>query len=157
MMYSHAPEDYDCPFCRLTNGQVTSGSTQADVIWHDGDVTAFVPTGWWPNNVGHVLIIPNRHYENIYTLPPELGTPIARIAQRLAIAFKELYECDGVSTRQHNEPHGNQDVWHYHLHVFPRYEGDDLYLSRRRNATAAERRPFSEKLRAWLSAPENQL
>lgn len=155
-MYSHAPNDYDCPFCRLASGHETSGSTQADVIWHDPEVTAFVPTGWWPNNEGHVLIVPNEHYESIYTLPPELGTPIARIAQRVALAFKELYGCDGVSTRQHNEPHGNQDVWHYHLHVFPRYEGDDLYLSRRRIATAEERRPYAEKLRQWLNAPEHQ-
>jgi len=40
-----------------------------------------------------------------------------------------MYACDGVSTRQHNEPDGGQDVWHYHLHVFPRYTGDDLYRS----------------------------
>ena len=150
-MTNHAPDAYDCPFCRLANGLATSRSTQDDVIWRDDATTAFVSAGWWPNNEGHVLIVPNEHYENIYELPPELGTPIAQIAQRVALAFKELYACDGVSTRQHNEPHGNQDVWHYHLHVFPRFRGDDLYISRRRDATAAERLPYAEKLRRYLN------
>jgi histidine triad (HIT) family protein len=150
-MYNHAPDGYDCPFCRLASGLETSISTQEDVIYRDEHVTAFMCAGWWPNNKGHVLIVPNSHYENIYDLPPELGTPIQRIAQRVAIAFRELYECDGVSTRQHNEPAGNQDVWHYHLHVFPRYEGDLLYISRRVSSTQEERAPYAAKLRAWLA------
>src|SRR5687768_2734499 len=103
-MFSHAPVDYDCPFCRLARGESTSRSSQDDVIWRDEDVTGFISADWWPNNHGHVLIVPNQHFENIYELPPELGTPIQRLAQRVALAFKELYASGGVSTRQHNEP-----------------------------------------------------
>lgn len=60
------------------------------------------------------------------------------------------YGCDGVSTRQHNEPAGDQDVWHFHVHVFPRYEGDGLYDSLPASAfvPAPERRPYAEQLRA---------
>ena len=58
--------------------------------------------------------------------------------------------CDGVSSRQHNEPAGNQDVWHYHLHVFPRWENDKLYFERRHSTSPEQRRPYAEKLRAWL-------
>lgn len=151
-MFNHAPEDYDCPFCRLANGRDTSKSSQEDVVWRDNDVTAFVSLGWWPNNKGHVLIVPNQHFENIYDLPPELAAPIQSVAQQLAFAFKELYGCDGVSTRQHNEPHGGQDAWHYHLHVFPRYEGDNLYLTRRQDSSPEDRLPYTEKLRGWFAS-----
>ena len=58
-----------------------------------------------------------------------MGHIIFDTSKRVAIALKETYKCDGVSTRQHNEPAGNQDVWHFHLHVFPRYTGDKLYLN----------------------------
>lgn len=150
-MYNHAPEDYDCPFCRLARGRSTSRSDQNDVIHRDYEVTAFMASAWWPNNPGHVLIVPSEHYENIYDLPPELGTPIQRITQRVALAFKATYGCDGVSTRQHNEPVGNQDVWHYHLHVFPRYENDNLYATRRGDSTPEGRQPYAEKLRAFLT------
>ena len=69
-----------------------------------------------------------------------------------AIAFKEAYDCDGVSTRQHNEPAGNQDVWHLHTHVFPRFVGDRLYERHEETTwtTPAERAPYAAKLRAVL-------
>lgn len=153
-MYNHAPDEYRCPFCRIVHGGEgggPTGSNQDDVVYRDEEVTAFVASHWWPNNPGHVLIVPSEHYENIYDLPPELGTAIQHIARRLALAFKATYGCDGVSTRQHNEPAGNQDVWHYHLHVFPRYADDHLYLQGKRPTTSDERRPYAEKLRQSLA------
>lgn len=150
-MYNHAPEGYDCPFCRLVRGDVTSASSQADVVYRDDDVTAFIAAGWWRNNPGHVLVVPNVHYENIYDLPPELAAPIQRITRDIALAFKETYGCDGVSTRQHNEPAGGQDVWHYHQHVFPRYRRDHLYLHRRRRTEPEDRLPYAAKLRQFLA------
>jgi histidine triad (HIT) family protein len=67
------------------------------------------------------------------------------------LALKKAYACDGVSTRQHNEPAGGQDVWHYHLHVFPRFAGDDLYRSGYRETTPDERRPYADRLREALA------
>ena len=49
------------------------------------------------------------------------------LVQRVAVAMRAAYACDGISVRQHNEPAGGQDVWHLHVHVFPRYDGDRLY------------------------------
>jgi histidine triad (HIT) family protein len=149
-VYNHAPDNYDCPFCRLVDRRETSVSSQDDVVWRDEFVTGFMASAWWPNNKGHVLIVPNQHYENIYDLPPELGTPIQRITQRIALAYKEIYGCNGVSTRQHNEPAGNQDVWHYHLHIYPRYNGDNLYLTQRGHSTPEARLPYAVKLRDYL-------
>lgn len=128
-MFNHEPRDYVCPFCLLVQGEEGKYNSQQDIICRDKLVTAFVSPRWWSSNPGNVVIIPNEHFENIYDLPAQYAHQIQDTAREVAIAFKEVYECDGVSTRQHNEPAGGQDVWHYHLHVFPRFEDDNLYLS----------------------------
>ena len=151
-MHNHAPNDYLCPFCAVSSGTDNDRvlTKQADVIYRDEYVTAFIAAGCWPNNKGHVLIIPNAHHENIYDLPDDLSAKIHALAKRVAIALKEAYHCDGTSTRQHNEHAGNQDVWHYHLHVFPRYEKDDLYTSERQLLPPDERIAYAEKLKVHL-------
>lgn len=148
----HAPEGYVCPFCQIVAGSTAPLTQPSDVIYRDRLVTAFVASHWFDNNPAHVLVIPNAHSENIYDLPLRQATRIHRVAREVALALKAIYGCDGISTRQHNEPDGYQEVWHYHLHVFPRYHGDDLYLSYRSNrpTTAAERQPYAEQLKAYL-------
>lgn len=153
-MQHHAPPDYVCPFCLVVAGVENEHvyTTQQDIVVRDDLVTAFVAAAWWPNNAGHVIIVPNAHYENIFDLPLHYATAIHAAAQRIAIAFKQAYRCAGVSTRQHNEPAGNQDVWHYHLHIFPRYPDDQLYelIDHRRRTTPAKRLPYAERLRQVL-------
>lgn len=155
-MYNHAPDGYPCPFCLIANGieneQVLT--CQSDVVYHDQLLTAFISARQWPQNQGHVIVIPNAHYENIFDLPPDLGTPIQRLAQALAIAMKREYGCEGISTRQHNEPAGNQDVWHYHLHIFPRYAGDDLYQSAGQFMQNSQRAVYAARLRRQLANQE---
>jgi histidine triad (HIT) family protein len=153
-MHNHAPEGYACPFCLLVAG-VEDGrviSRQADIVYRDEAVIAFVSSHQYPNNPGHVLVTPNAHFENLYDLPDELGGIIHSVARRIALAMKAAYGCDGVSTRQHNEPAGNQDVWHFHLHVFPRYNGDDLYLTRSSLMPAEQRAEYARRLRENLSS-----
>lgn len=153
--YSHEPEGYECPFCRIAAGQDDGIHTKnADVVYQDATVTAFIAAAWWPANAGHVLVVPNGHYENIYDIPDDVLGAVQVVGKRVALALREVYGCDGTSFRQHNEPHGDQEVWHYHLHVFPRYEGDELYRSGKRNTTPEERLPYAEKLRAVLSAED---
>jgi histidine triad (HIT) family protein len=153
-MYTHAPENYDCPICRVVQGHFapTQPVTRPeDVILQTPLATAFISARWWPNNPGHVLVVPNTHFENIYDLPATYAAEIHTLAQKIALAFKEVYKCDGVSTRQHNEPAGNQDTWHYHLHVFPRYQDDDLYKSFGEWTTPPQRLPYTQKLRDYFS------
>ncbi|MCL6603676.1 MAG: HIT domain-containing protein [Paenibacillus sp.] len=69
----------------------------------------------------------------------------------VAKALKAQYKCDGVSTRQHNEPHGNQDVWHYHLHIFPRYEGDNLYRTSASFSAPEDRIAYAQSLRDYFT------
>ena len=112
--------------------------------------TAFICASWWPNNPGHVLVIPNQHFENIFDLPDEFATAIHRMERKIALALMNAYGCEGISTRQHNGPSGNQDVWHYHLHIFPRYEGDNLYKTSRQSTAPEERLPYASKLKAFF-------
>jgi histidine triad (HIT) family protein len=153
-MHRHEPDGYVCPLCRLVAGEETERNRLDDVVLDDEDVLAFVSPKWWPNNPGHVIVISKAHVENLYDMPTELLASVYGAAREIAIALRAAYGCEGTSTRQHNEPAGNQDVWHFHVHVFPRWAGDDLYLShgRSRWPEPAERTPYAEKLRAVLSA-----
>lgn len=152
---SHAPPDYDCPFCHLARREHAERdfSRLSDIVWQTETVTVFVASHQYPRNAPNMLVIPNRHYENIFELPPELGADIQRAAQKIAIALKQVYHCDGISTRQHNEPAGSQDVWHYHLHVTPRFRGDRFYLDfyDKERMDAAQRAEHAARLRAALS------
>jgi histidine triad (HIT) family protein len=69
-------------------------------------------------------VVPNEHFENIYNLPAEYGHRIFEVAQKVAIAMKRAYGCDGITTRQNNEPEGDQHAFHFHFHVWPRYKDD---------------------------------
>jgi histidine triad (HIT) family protein len=152
-MYNHAPDDYICPFClvarRVENEHVLT--VAEDIVWQDDVVTAFIGAGQWPNNRGHVIIIPNQHFEHIYDLPLHLATRIHELARAVALAMKAAYACAGVSTRQHNEPAGNQDVWHYHLHVFPRYPQDHLYTTEKARMPPEERAKYARRLGPHLA------
>ena len=152
--YFHAPDPYDCPFCRVVSGveRLNHGTKQRDIVYQNEHVTAFIASKWWPNNKGHVLVIPNLHFENIFDLSSDYAREIHHAAQLTALGMKATYGCSGISTRQHNEPDGNQDVWHYHLHVYPRYPCDNLYQTRGYPTVPAERIPYAERLREWIEA-----
>ncbi len=151
----HAPAGYRCPFCRIVAGEdlAPPHSRQTDVVCRDARATAFISTRWWPQNAGHVLVVPNEHHENVYEIPDDLLGPVHVLGKRIAGAIRATYGCDGTSFRQHNEPGGDQEVWHYHLHVFPRYAGDRLYERTRehRDALPDEREPYAARLREYLA------
>jgi histidine triad (HIT) family protein len=156
-MHNHAPENYVCPFCLLIRGIENKHvhSVQSDVVYHDPVITAFIGSHQWPHNHGNIIIVPNEHFENIYDLPLHYAVDIHRVARMMAMALKAVYSCDGISTRQHNEPAGNQDVWHYHLHVTPRYENDQFYTTRREFMPVDQRARHAEKLRGYLQQMES--
>jgi len=114
-------------------------------------VTAFLALGRWPNNPVDVLVVPNRHVENLYDFPASLAPDVHWMTRAIALALKSVFSCDGISTRQHNEPAGNQDVWHYHVHVTPRFTGDGFYKSRKVSFPEAERLDAVRRLRKYLT------
>lgn len=153
-MFNHTPKDYINPFALLVAGKPVPkyGDQEPYVFYQDDSITAFISTKQWPNNPGNALIVPNVTYENLYDIPDEVLAKIHLFSKRIATAMKETYECDGVSVRQHNEPAGNQQVWHYHLHVFPRYKNDSLYTLHEQSFRADDtiRKEYADKLRSYF-------
>lgn len=157
-MYNHAPPEYICPFCLLAQGQesIQSQLRPTDIIFQTADVMAFMATRRYPNNQGHVLIVPNEHFENIYDLPSAIASKVHSLSREIALAMKAEYPCDGILIRQHNEPAGDQNIWHYHLHVIPRYQNDDFQNAQKSPFEPSERAEYAQKLRNWFSRLENR-
>ena len=151
-MFTHEPPDYECPFCAVQSRPGSRGWERNRIGWvfEEGSVFCIVPTHYWGVTKGNCLVMPKSHVENLYQIDEAIGIDLLRATKRLAWALKEALSCDGVSTRQHNEPAGNQDVWHFHQHVFPRYEGDDLYRCERLRYDDAERARYADLLREAL-------
>ena len=102
---------------------VVEGTAKAFVVFETPDVLALVSP--IPLNPGHALVVPRRHIRDLYTLPEELAGPVLAAASRLATAGKRAFSAAGVTLRQHNDAAGGQDVFHFHLHVVPRFVGDE--------------------------------
>lgn len=113
---------------------------------------AFISSFFIGNNAGHVIIIPNQHFENMYDLPNDYATRVQEVAKKIALALKTAYNCDGISTLQNNEPAGDQHAFHYHFHVFPRYEKDELFKNMldKKTTTKEDRLPYAQKIKSVL-------
>lgn len=149
-MHNHAPIDYRCPICIGIQGIENEHTLirQSDIVFKDSLVMAFITSFFIGNNPGHLVVVPCEHYENFYDLPDAIGGHLFAVARKMAIAMKQAYACEGVTTLQNNEPAGNQHAFHYHLHLFPRYSGDDLHghMMVKRNTTAEERLPYAKAI-----------
>lgn len=153
-MYSHEPDGYVCPFCDWLNGNQTEHKQDSDIVYQNNSITAFISPKWWVNNPGHVIVIPNKHYENLYVVPKDVLAAVYSAVQDVSLAIRGTYRgCTGISTRQHNEPDGNQDVWHFHVHVFPRFENDELYKNHdnKRFVSPEERKGYAYRLKGYLN------
>ena len=109
----------DCVFCKIAQGEIP-----ADKIYEDKNFLAFLDIK--PNNPGHALIIPKKHYENLYEMPDEVLSAIAPLIKKLAIAVKKGTGADGINIGMNNESSAGQIVQHAHFHIIPRFANDGL-------------------------------
>ena len=154
-MYNHEPDGYVCPFCKII--QQAADPALTGMVWRGESAAAFLGLARWKNNPVDVVVIPNKHYENLYDLPVEFAPALQRITRAVALALKAVYGCDGISTRQHNEPAGNQDVWHYHIHVTPRFLDDDFYRSNKIEFLEDQRLREAGRLRQYLVEHQQEI
>jgi histidine triad (HIT) family protein len=149
---THEPPGYECPFCTLAAGRPTGIGRSTDYVARTDLAMTMVAPRWWPDNPGHALVVPLAHHENLYDLPPSAGHAVHDLVRAVATAMRAAYGCGGVTVRQNNEPVGNQTVWHYHVHVFPRHRGDDLHRSHPLPGPAdiGARKRYADLLRAAL-------
>ena len=147
----HAPPGYECPFCGIS-ATLPSPDAESAVVLIESNVFALIPRSHYGDIRGNCIIVPRRHYENVFDIPDSLGADVFRATRLLANAMIAAFGCEGISTRQHNGPAGNQDVWHYHLHVFPRFSNDRLWGGDKVAYSMAERLDVAARLRGALAA-----
>lgn len=110
--------DKDCIFCLIANGQIPSNT-----VYEDKDFRAILDLS--PAQKGHTLLLPKEHYANLFELPGDLAARVLPVAKRIAAAVKEATGADGVNLVQNNGEAAGQTVNHFHLHIIPRFDGDD--------------------------------
>ncbi|MBQ1548055.1 MAG: HIT family protein [Lachnospiraceae bacterium] len=108
-------KDDNCIFCKLANGDIPTNS-----IYEDDDFKVIMDAE--PVSLGHALIIPKDHYANIYELPEDKAAKVLPLAKKLATKMTETLKCDGFNILQNNGEVAGQSVFHYHMHLIPRYK-----------------------------------
>ena len=105
----------------------------------------------FPLAAGHALVVPRRHVTNLYELPDELAGPVLATAARVARAAKRAFGADGITLRQNTEAASDQHLFHFHLHVIPRFVGDaERFASDPSFAELASQREVAAQLRTAL-------
>ena len=112
----------DCIFCRIVARQIP-----ATVVHEDEHTLAFMDLG--QVNPGHVLVAVKKHAENLYALDDAQAGAVLRAAARVARAIRDAFAPQGLSVYQANGKAAGQTVFHYHVHLVPRHEGDGMALS----------------------------
>ncbi|MDQ0153755.1 HIT family protein [Robertmurraya andreesenii] len=108
----------DCIFCKIVNGEIPSAK-----VFENEHVVAFLDISQVTK--GHTLVIPKVHKENVYELTPEVAQQIFEVVPKIANALKTTYNPIGMNLVNNNGEKAGQSVFHFHLHLLPRYgEGD---------------------------------
>ena len=103
---------FQCVFC-----QIIRKEAPASIVYEDEQVVAFLSNR--PVNVGHTIVVPKRHCENIYEVPEDEAAYLFRIVKRVAKAVKDATGTEGVRIVQNNGKDAGQVVFHLHIHVIP--------------------------------------
>jgi len=113
--------DPDCLFCKIVAGEIP-----ATIVAEDERTIAFMDIN--PATRGHALVIPRAHVRDVHEIDPEDLKAVAAVAQQIAAKARERLGADGVNLLNSNGSAAWQTVFHFHMHVIPRYEGDPLRL-----------------------------
>lgn len=112
-----------CVFCRIAKKE-----EHASFVYEDKDVVAFLDSR--PVNEGHTLVVSRKHYENIFEVPDEEVANLFKIVKKLAYGVSKSEKAEGISLVQNNGEAARQLIFHFHVHIIPRYEGQDSHRPR---------------------------
>lgn len=112
----------DCIFCKIANGEIPAAT-----IYEDEEFRVILDLG--PATRGHALILPKTHAANIYEMPDELVGKAMILAKKMAARMTQALGCDGFNVVQNNGEAAGQTVFHFHMHLIPRYEKDGAMVS----------------------------
>ena len=111
----------NCIFCKIAAGEIPSTT-----LYEDQDFRVILDLG--PASKGHALILPKEHYANIYEIPDELAAKAIILAKKMAGIMTRALNCDGFNIVQNNGEAAGQTVFHFHMHLIPRYKDDQVGL-----------------------------
>lgn len=114
-------KDENCIFCKLANGDIPTAT-----LYEDDDFRVILDAG--PASKGHALILPKEHYKNLYELDDEIAAKALVLAKKVITKLTDVLGCDGYNIVQNNGEVAGQTVFHFHIHLIPRYEGDEVGL-----------------------------
>jgi histidine triad (HIT) family protein len=138
----------DCVICKLLSGEL-----EVSLVYEDDVCSALMDIQ--PINTGHVLVVPRRHAAHLAELDAEDGAQMFRVAQRVAAALRRCdLKCEGVNFFLADGEAAGQEVFHVHLHVFPRYAGDGFGL---KFPPGYQQRPSREELNEIAEAIGNSI
>lgn len=109
--------DENCIFCKIANGDIPSRT-----IYEDEDFRVILDLA--PATKGHALILPKNHYRNLYEIADDTAAKVLPLAKKMAVHMTQKLGCDGFNVLQNNNEIAGQTVFHFHVHLIPRY-GDD--------------------------------
>jgi len=109
----------ECPFCAIVEGRLDQ-----EIVASEGDAVAFLCEP--PATQGHTLVVPRHHRCDIWDTEPHEIAQVVELARRLAAVMRERLGATGINLRQNSGARAGQDVFHFHLHVVPRYEDDTV-------------------------------
>ena len=112
----------DCIFCKIANGEIPSAT-----LYEDEDFRVILDLG--PASKGHALILPKAHAANIYEISDDMAAKAMILAKKMATKMTEVLKCDGFNIVQNNGEPAGQTVFHFHMHLIPRYEGDQVGIT----------------------------
>ena len=112
-------KDTNCIFCKIANGEIPSFT-----IYEDDKFRVIFDLS--PATKGHSIILPKDHFKNVFELSDEYAKEVMLVAKKVASAMKEVLNCDGLNILQNNEEVAGQTVFHFHMHLIPRYKDDGL-------------------------------
>ena len=124
-------KDNNCIFCKIANGEIPSKTIEENDMFR-------VVLDVGPATRGHALILPKEHYKNLYELPEETAAEAFKLAKKVALKMKEKLNCDGVNIVQNNEEAAGQTVFHFHMHVIPRFTDDGQTIGWKPGQPSAE-------------------
>ena len=114
-------KDPECIFCKLANGDIPTMK-----LYEDDDFAVIFDAG--PATLGHALILPKEHFANIYEIDEEILGKAYKLAKKLATVMTEVFAADGFNLLQNNNEAAGQSVFHFHIHLIPRYKGDNAIV-----------------------------
>ncbi len=134
----------DCIFCRIANGEIPSNT-----VYEDEDFRCILDLS--PAAKGHTLVIPKEHFQDALNADDEVLSKIFKVAAKVGEGMKKALNADGINIVQNNGEAAGQTVPHLHVHVIPRYNGDEKMVTwTQHESDSEEQKRIAEKIAAMI-------